>query len=98
LCRKGFCHQALFARRKLLLDMGGFSLKYRIVSDGDLLARVLAAGASSMHIGRNIAVFAMGGISSTVNWRKEKRQSLRANFTAWERFLWRKLPGIFGRK
>lgn len=35
LCRKGFCHQALFARRETLLRTGGFSDEYRIVADGD---------------------------------------------------------------
>lgn len=98
LCRKGFCHQALFARRELLLRTGGFSEEYRIVADGDWLARALAAGATSLHLERDIAIFAMDGLSGTSNWRAEKRRSLRANFTAWELFRWRKLPGIFGRK
>lgn len=98
LCRKGFCHQALFARRELLVRTGGFSEQYRIVADGDWLARALAAGATSFHLERDIAIFAMDGLSGTSNWRAEKRRSLRANFTRWELFRWRKLPGIFGRK
>lgn len=98
LCRKGFCHQALFARRELLLRTGGFSEQYRIVADGDWLARALAAGATSFHLERDIAIFAMDGLSGTSNWRAEKRRSLRANFTRWELLRWRKLPGIFGRK
>jgi len=98
LCRKGFCHQALFARRQTLQRTGGFSEAYRIVADGDWLARALAAGATSRHIDRDIAIFALDGLSGTSNWREEKRRSMRANFTPWELLRWRKLPGIFGRK
>ena len=98
LCRKGFCHQALFARRELLARTGGFSEQYRIVADGDWLARALAAGATGLHLERDIAVFALDGLSGSCNWREEKRRSLRANFTRWELFRWRKLPGILGRR
>lgn len=98
LCRQGFCHQALFARRETLARTGGFSEEYRIVADGDWLARALAAGATSLHIDRDIADFSLEGLSGTSNWRAEKRRSLRANFTRWELFRWRKLPGILGRK
>ncbi|MEE4239405.1 MAG: glycosyltransferase family 2 protein [Anderseniella sp.] len=98
LCRKGFCHQSLFARRELLLRTGGFSEEYRIVADGDWLARALAVGATSLHLDRDIAVFALDGVSGTSRWHAEKRRSLRANFTRWELLRWRKLPGLFGRK
>jgi glycosyltransferase involved in cell wall biosynthesis len=98
LCRRGFCHQALFARRDVLLRTGGFSEEYRIVADGDWLARVLASGVKCRHIERDIATISSQGLSNTTNWRDEKRRYLRANFTAWELFRWRKLPGILGRK
>jgi GT2 family glycosyltransferase len=98
LCRRGFCHQALFARRDVLLRTGGFSEEYRIVADGDWLARALASGVKCRHIERDIATISSQGLSNTTNWRDEKRRYLRANFTAWELFRWRKLPGILGRK
>lgn len=98
LCRKGFCHQALFARRELFERTGGFSEQFRIVADGDWLARALAAGATTLHVERDIAVFSLDGLSGTTKWREEKRRSLRANFTRWELFRWRKLPGILGRR
>lgn len=98
LCRRGFCHQALFARRETLLRTGGFSEQYRIVADGDWLAKTLATGAKSRHIQRDIAVVSLAGLSSSTNWRAEKRRYLRNNFTRWELFLSRKLPGILGRK
>lgn len=98
LCRRGFCHQALFARRDAFSKTGGFSEQYRIVADGDWLARALAAGATSLHLDRDIAVFSRDGLSGNTNWRAEKRRSLRSNFTRWELFRWRKLPGILGRK
>ncbi|MGB5474048.1 MAG: glycosyltransferase family 2 protein [Gammaproteobacteria bacterium] len=98
LCRRGLCHQALFARRDILIRTGGFSEDYPIVADGDWLARTLASGAKSLHIPRDIATISLEGLSSTSNWREEKRRSLRANYTPWELFRWRKLPGILGRK
>jgi len=98
LCRKGFCHQALFARRETLERTGGFAEKYRIVADGNWLARALAGDATSLYLDRDIAIFALDGLSGTINWREEKRRSMRSNFTRWELFRWRKLPGIFGRK
>lgn len=95
-CRRGLCHQALFARRSALLDNGGFSEDYRIVSDGDWMARTIAAGARSHHMDRDIAIISTDGLSWSTNWRDEKRRCLRANYTAWELFRWRKLPGLLG--
>ena len=98
LCRWGFCHQALFARRELLLCSGGFSEYYKIVADMDWLARCLSIGANVQHIGRDIAKCSMDGISGTTRWRDEKKHYLRSNYTKWELFRWRKLPGLLGRK
>lgn len=98
LCRRGFCHQALFARRETLTGTGGFSEEYRIVADGDWLAKTLASGAKSLHLDRDIATISLSGLSCTSNWREEKRRYLKANFSPWELFRWRKLPGIIGRR
>lgn len=98
LCRKGFCHQALFARRETLVRTGGFSEKYRIVADGDWLAKTLANGAKSCHVERDIAIISLLGLSHVTNWREEKRRCRRENFTPMELFWWRKLPGFIGRK
>jgi glycosyltransferase involved in cell wall biosynthesis len=98
LCRHGFCHQSLFTRRDILVRSGGFSEDYPIVADGEWLARTLASEVKSLHISRDIATISLQGLSSTSNWRDEKRRSLRANYTPWELFRWRKLPGIIGRK
>jgi glycosyltransferase involved in cell wall biosynthesis len=97
-CRNGLCHQALFAHRNTLVYTSGFSEDYRIVADGDWLARTIATGARSLHIERDIATISMEGLSSTSNWRDEKRRCLRTHYTRWELFRWRKLPGIIGRK
>jgi glycosyltransferase involved in cell wall biosynthesis len=98
LCRKGCCHQAVFARKTLLAETDGFSLEYRVVADLDWLARALARGATTMYLERDIAVFSLDGMSAAMNWREEKRRCLQANFTRWELFRWRKLPGILGRR
>lgn len=98
LCRRGFCHQALFARRETLTGTGGFSEDYRIVADADWLVKTLANGAKSLHINRDIATISLSGLSCTTNWREEKRRYLKANFSSWELLRWRKLPGIIGRR
>lgn len=98
ICRKGFCHQALFARRETLTGAGGFSENYRIVADADWLAKTVATGAKSLHIDRDIATISLAGLSCTTYWREEKRRYLKANYSPWELFCWRKLPGILGRR
>lgn len=78
------------------MENGGFSEEYRIVSDGDWMARALAAGARSHYMNRDIAIISQGGLSWSVNWSEEKRRCMRSNFTPWELFRWRKLPGLLG--
>jgi len=51
-----------------------------------LLARVLADGAKSLYIYRDIATISLDGLSNTTNWREEKRRYLQANYTRWELF------------
>lgn len=97
-CRYGFPHQALFAKRELFLRNGGFSLKYKIVSDGDWLMRALSDRATSAYVPCDIAVFAAGGLSDATYWRDEKRRVLQAHYSRLELFLWRKLPALLGRR
>lgn len=61
--RKHVCHQATIFQAKLLQELGGFDLSYKIAADYDLMARAskLDPGAS---IDATIAVFYLGGISS----------------------------------
>ena len=61
--RNYVCHQATIFQAKLLQELGGFDLSYKIAADFDLMARAskLDPGTS---IDATIAVFYLGGISS----------------------------------
>jgi len=61
--RKYVCHQAAIFQAKLLRDLGGFDLKYKIAADFDLMVRAskLDPGTS---MDATIAVFYLGGIST----------------------------------
>jgi len=94
LCRGPFCHQALFARRQLLLQTGGFDESFRVAADVDWLVRALTRDGRTMHLAFDIAVVSLEGLSGSTNWRQEKKRFLRKNFTLAERLLWRKLPKL----
>ena len=94
--KQGFCHQALFASRDLFRRTGGFSERYKVISDGDWLMRCMIDGVISKYVDRDIAVFRKGGVCSTVDWRTEKKEFLKNYYSKWEVFKWRKLPQFFG--
>lgn len=55
------CHQAVFARKRVFEQVGGFDLAYPINADYDWLLRVFKAGAKTRYIDRDICTFAEGG-------------------------------------
>lgn len=55
------CHQAVFARRRVFDNVGGFNLAMPTDADYDWLLRVFASGARSRYIDRDICFFADGG-------------------------------------
>lgn len=68
-------HPTFYARRELLLRVGGFDLRYRIAADVDLMMRVLeVVRARSTHLPRVLVKMREGGLSNG-----SLRQILRAN-------------------
>lgn len=65
-CLKGFMvsHQSLFMKRTCIENLGGFDLKYQIVSDFALVQKAVAQGLRFKHINVFIAIFQGGGVSS----------------------------------
>lgn len=57
------CHQAVIARRQLLLDMP-FDLSFRIAADFHWMERVRSQGTKSLKIDALICVYQAGGLSS----------------------------------
>jgi glycosyltransferase involved in cell wall biosynthesis len=75
-----FCHQALYYPRRLLLELGGYDLDYRVSADFDLTLRCFLRTLfrSLDCIG---CVCELGGFSHVHGWRsyKERMRSLRAH-------------------
>jgi glycosyltransferase involved in cell wall biosynthesis len=58
-------HPAMFVRRELLIQLGGFNTKYRMAADFDLIARALLKTKSSFAVLPEIITsFRIGGIST----------------------------------
>lgn len=55
------CHQAVFARRSLFEEIGGFNERFRTNADYDWLLRVFNAGKRTRYIDRTVAIFKTGG-------------------------------------
>jgi glycosyltransferase len=71
--RKNMCffHQSVIMRKRVLQEMEGFSLSYKISSDYDLLLRSYLSGKSFEYVDIYIATFnSVGGLSSSCifNW------------------------------
>ncbi len=57
------CHQAVFLKRELQLQMGGFNLDYRTSMDYDLWARLCLHGTCITNFERPVVIYAAGGFS-----------------------------------
>ncbi len=74
-------HQAVFARRQLFQQLGGFELRFRTSADYDWLLRVMGAGVAVRHVRRVIARFAVGGMhSSSPQALVDERRQLRMQY------------------
>jgi len=62
--RQRICHQSVFLKRQVQLQMGGFDTTLRLSMDYDLWRRLCAQGYHPVHFRRVISVFAQGGRSS----------------------------------
>lgn len=104
LFRRPVCHQTLFVKRSILLDIGGFDTSFRILADYDVLMKlVLERKVSYVHCPIVAVSYKDNGISSASRNRLRKLDELRrlrkAHFTGRQRLLysllWRStLPGV----
>lgn len=61
-----FCtipHPSILYRRQLLLDMGGYDVRYRSAADYDLNLRIIARGHRGRYVPENFVTFQAGGFS-----------------------------------
>lgn len=66
-------HQGAIMSRRMLLDLGGFDERYRIVADFDLMRRALIAGYRPWCSDRIITDYDASGLSA-VAWRQSLRE------------------------
>ena len=92
------CHQAVFARRKLLEGDNGFNEEFRVVSDLDWLIRMAEQEVRLRHIDRDIAVLGIEGRSNNTQWEFERRRMMQRYYSNREIFLWRTVPRTFNQK
>ena len=67
LFRYGWCppHPAFFVLRSVILQWGGFDLKYKIAGDYELILRYLeVAKISNYYISEVLAIMRLGGVSN----------------------------------
>ncbi|MCW5623672.1 MAG: glycosyltransferase [Burkholderiales bacterium] len=78
-------HPAMFMRRKIYLDLGGFRTHYRIAGDFEFVARAFGPGTLRYeHLARVLVMMQAGGVStaglhSTLLLNKEVLQACREN-------------------
>ncbi len=80
--RLPFCHQTMFTRRDLMLELGGFDqINFKSAADYDFMIRLIMRGAKPVHVPENFTVFRLGGFSE--DWKlsvEEMKKSHGANF------------------
>lgn len=57
-------HQAMIVKRTKIEEVGGFNLKYKILSDYDLINNIYYKGIKSQRCESCIAIFKLGGVST----------------------------------
>ncbi len=61
-CR--IAHPTVFLRKRVLLEVGGFDLRFRLAMDYDLWQRLCAAGYTPTYCRRLISIFSLAGATS----------------------------------
>lgn len=74
LIRNPFCHQTMFTRRDLMLELGIFDHKhFQSAGDFDFIMRLLLAGKRGIHVPLNFTTYRLGGLSA-VNQERSIRE------------------------
>ena len=65
-------HPTVFIRKSVYNKFGGYSLQYKILSDGEFMLRLRYGGASIGYIHQVLAYFRLGGVSNTecLGWKR----------------------------
>ena len=75
---ENLCHQAVFAKRQLFLDLGKFDLEYKIVADYDWLLKIFFSNYKFAYFNRDIAYFnAQGAHTLNPSLRIKERMQVK---------------------
>lgn len=71
-----FCHQTMFTKKDVLVEIGMFNEEYKSSADYDLVLRVILAGYKYVEVETDIVTYRSGGVSESQQQRadEEKRQ------------------------
>jgi len=61
------CHQGMIMQRRVMEEMGGFDMKYKIIADYDLIVRILEQDMGMKIVHVVIANFQIGGTSQSLS-------------------------------
>lgn len=59
-----YCHQSMFVKTRVLKDLGGFDLHYRVSADSDMMVRLVALGKKPIYVPECIVSYRSGGLSN----------------------------------
>ncbi len=71
-----YCHQSMLVKTDVLKKIGGFSLKYRISSDSDMMTKLVARNYKPVYIPEAIVSYRSGGLSNSESGQTRKDHSL----------------------
>ena len=79
------CHQGTFVARKVYEKYGVFKEHFRYMMDVDLLIRLYEAGVKFKYIPKELAMFRLGGVTSSLFLKKtgELERMFRENGAGW---------------
>lgn len=66
-----FCHQTMFTKKSVLVEVGMFNEKYKSSADYDLVLRLILAGCRYVEVEADIVTYRNGGVSESMQKRSD---------------------------
>lgn len=70
-----YCHQSMFIRRDVLVELGGFDTSFRISADSDLMTKLVALNKNYVYVPETIVSYRSGGLSNKYIQETRKEHS-----------------------
>ena len=66
-----FCHQTMFAKKEMLVDIGMFNERYKSAADYDIVLRAILGGYKYVEVEADIVTYRRGGVSEINQHRSD---------------------------